>query len=109
MKFIFSVLLALSMLACGKADISQQCTMNGFGKGQCTFTNLGTSKGSVCGTVAVTENRYSLTTRTSVFCSGEVEPKSTVSVSFSNPFVSELCEAEGKTWDKVCDFTFEAM
>ena len=93
-----------------KADISQDCQMNGFGQGTCSFTNQGDGKGAVCGHVEVVRSENdSLMERSSVFCSGEVGTKSTTRVQFSIPSVKTLCDApEGEQWSDVCVFGFVA-
>ena len=111
MRFMFAVaFVSVLLAACGKAELSQDCTMNGFGQGRCSFTNKGDAKGSVCGHIVVTHNNGDGTEESSEFCSGEVENKSTKQVDFSVPAVRALCKTQGldKSWGDVCSFTFVA-
>src|SRR4051812_8993419 len=53
--FRFAAIATLGLLAvgCGKARVEETCTMNGFGQGECNFTNTGTAAGSLCGRIVV--------------------------------------------------------
>lgn len=91
----------------GTPNLSQECTMNGMGSGACSFTNLGDGTGATCGHIAVVGKAdFSEMAKTSVFCSGQLPPKTTSRVEFSVPDVQSACEAEGKAWSEVCSFTF---
>lgn len=91
----------------GEPKIEQSCRMNGFGKGECSFTNTGTGTGDVCGKIRVSRNGGG-SEESDLFCSGQVEKRSTKSVDFMVTGVSRLCDAPaGKDWRDVCSFTFD--
>ena len=83
--------------------ISEECVMNGFGEGNCTFTNTGKTTGAKCGGIAV-QGPGIVTSE--LFCSGQVPPMTTNKVEFSIPAVNELCDSSYKPWHEVCGFTF---
>lgn len=103
MQRILFAALILGVTGCGKANLTQDCTMNGFGQGSCSFTNKGDAKGAVCGHIEVSDGEKS--EESSDFCSGEVGKQSTSKVDFSVPGVRTLC-AGGGSWIENCDFTF---
>lgn len=109
-KNLFYSCLFLLLLPSCKAEISEDCTVNGFGSGTCSFTNRGDGSGTLCGTVEIIRGNPSdlkgddrLVT-SSVFCSGKVEPSSTTKVEFSVPGVSQLCDpgSSGQSWNEIC-------
>lgn len=63
----------------GEAQIDASCGINGFGAGNCTFTNTGDGSGSVCGVVVLTDHRGD-TIESGTICSGKLEPSSSKSV-----------------------------
>lgn len=83
--------------------IDQECVMNGFGQGNCSFTNTGKSSGSACGIIQV-YGPVSLSSGT--FCSGKVDPQSTVKVEFSIPQVNIACDDGYSKWSDICSFNF---
>ena len=97
------VLLTITLCSCGKADIKETCTMNGFGNGSCQFTNKGTASGTLCGKVVVSGAGTSAD-----FCSGLVEPQSTTTVTFAIPDVFRSCTPASSSgnWADRCDFGF---
>lgn len=112
--FTASFLLA-SLTACGDPNIEAECVMNGFGKGECSFTNTGDAPGAQCGRIYV-QRRYTSTSdpkrpdvTSSTFCSGEVAPSSTAKVEFNVPDVSTHCEPKHPTakWSSMCSFEFK--
>jgi len=107
------LLLSIVILGCGKSSIQKECTTNGIGEGQCSFTNLGTAKGSQCGRMSVGFKHISgmmKTAKSAIFCSGEVEPKSTNIIKFNIPNMKELCylDVPDWNWKEFCNVsTFE--
>ena len=102
------VLLSLGLTSCLGAKVSYSCTMNGLGEGECSFTNTGSFKGSVCGKIVVVKNENEgIREESGLFCSGEVPAKSTTKVSFSIPQVNGLCSELFKSWTDVCSFYFD--
>jgi hypothetical protein len=100
------------LAACTPPKIDSSCTMNGLGRGECSFTNTGGRSGAVCGKVDLSnasrekgdQDLYS-----AAFCSGDVGTKSTTSVSFLIPGVEDFCQRPGfagEKWSKNCDFAF---
>ena len=83
--------------------ITEDCVMNGFGQGNCTFTNTGKTSGAVCGVIRVMGPGM---VESSKFCSGQVEPQSTRKVEFHIPEVDQLCDNGFESWTEKCDFTF---
>jgi hypothetical protein len=111
--FTASILLA-NLTACGNPNIESECVMNGFGKGECSFTNTGDAPGAQCGRIYV-QRLYTSTSdpkrpdlASSTFCSGEVAPSSTARVEFTIPDVSTHCEPKHPTakWSSMCSFEF---
>jgi hypothetical protein len=113
-----AVLLALVMtvLGCGKPNITPECTMNGLGQGSCSFTNKGTAAGAVCGRIGVNDlwgsakSGAELSVEFSApFCSGEVAQMTTTKVDFSVPAMRTLCKSTNRgSWSDVCQFEFLA-
>lgn len=87
----------------GHADIVQDSTMNGWGRGTSTFTNRGSRAGSMCGHVYVTCGRGSRSSAS--FCSGTVAPNETKRVEFSVPGMDRI-GTYGRDWRDDCDFEF---
>jgi hypothetical protein len=83
--------------------VDEECTMNGYGKGSCNFTNIGKTAGAKCGHIQV--NGPGIAT-SAVFCSGQVAPMSTTKVDFNIPQVDELCDNGFESWTKKCSFAF---
>lgn len=83
--------------------VEDSCVMNGYGQGSCDFTNVGKTKGAVCGVIAVEGPG---TVQSNKFCSGQVEPLSTTKVEFNIPQVDKLCTDGFKDWRDVCQFDF---
>lgn len=105
--YLFGVATVFLAVGCGKPNVEQTCTMNGFGSGECSFTNTGTAAGSVCGKIIVQKKGDETeTSESSVFCSGEVGKQSTTKVEFKIPGVSTMCS--GGNWQNNCDFVFKA-
>ena len=86
--------------------IEDSCVMNGYGIGSCNFTNKGKSVGSVCGSIHVYGPTPPRSPVSEEFCSGQVEPQSTVKVEFNIPAVDKACEEGFKEWTEVCEFSF---
>ncbi len=80
--------------------------MNGFGNGDCSFTNTGRSAGSVCGVIEVS-SILGGKIRSNSFCSGNVQSRSTAKVEFSIPSVDSHCSGE-LPWNSMCSFDFVA-
>lgn len=92
-----------------KPIIEQECIMNGYGQGHCSFTNIGKSSGSVCGKIVVNhdDGRFKFSMNSSQFCSGPVENNSTNKIDFNIPSVSDSCKAtEYSSWNDICSFQF---
>jgi len=91
-------------------DVWPSCTMNGFGMGECTFTNQGFVPSRICGKIVVRQTIRDEATDTAAFCSGLVWPNSSVQVSFVVPGAQSLCATaydSGKHWGDVCSFGFK--
>ena len=83
--------------------IEASCTMNGYGKGECSFTNSGKSTGAKCGSITVNGPGV---VQSDKFCSGQVAPMSTEKVEFNIPAVDELCDNGFDDWRDKCEFSF---
>jgi len=79
------------------------CIMNGWGKGDCKFTNTGKTAGYQCGYISVQGPGVVYSEQ---FCSGSVQPYSTTKVEFDIPAVNELCDNGFESWTKKCEFSF---
>jgi hypothetical protein len=79
------------------------CIMNGYGKGNCKFTNTGKTAGAQCGYIEVEGPGV---VKSEQFCSGMVQSLTTNKVEFDIPPVNELCENGFESWTKKCEFTF---
>jgi hypothetical protein len=88
------------------------CTMNGFGAGECTFTNRGFVPQRMCGHVTVTESYGSSSADSPPLCTGFVWPKSSAQQSFVVSETRKMCSAKkdpfglASTWSEACSFTF---
>ncbi len=83
--------------------IEASCTMNGYGQGECNFTNSGKTAGAKCGTINVQGPGV---VQSDKFCSGMVQPMSTEKVDFKIPAVDELCDNGFEDWRDKCSFDF---
>ncbi len=83
--------------------IEASCTMNGYGQGECNFTNSGKTEGAKCGTINVQGPGV---VQSDKFCSGMVQPMSTEKVEFKIPAVDELCDNGFEDWRDKCSFDF---
>ena len=83
--------------------IEAACVMNGFGEGNCKFTNTGKTAGPQCGNIVVQGPGVA---KSEQFCSGLVQPYTTNKVEFSIPEVRELCSNGFEDWTKKCPFSF---
>ena len=104
MKTLITMLLLVTFLSgCGEANIESDCTSNGYGRVECSFQNLGTSKGSVCVTpyferVGAMENfkrsytGYKRIIAQGSVCSGLVEPNDVIERSKSLGFQVDDCD-----------------
>lgn len=115
MRLIVSLLSVCALLSlgggCGSPHLESNCTMNGLGAGECSFTNTGTASGSMCGRIAVARNDGRAGRASSAtFCSGEVAARSTTKVEFTIPEVRSLCATAGtgKKWGDVCTFALRS-
>jgi hypothetical protein len=79
------------------------CVMNGYGKGDCSFTNTGKTAGAQCGYISV-QGPGVVTSEQ--FCSGSVQPYSTTKVEFDIPAVNDLCDNGMESWTEKCKFDF---
>lgn len=128
-KSILILSVVIILAACGKpADIKSNCSSNGFGKVDCTFTNKGEGDGDVCEFVALTrigtpENYLTAKGKTVItsieICSGIVKSRDVVQRIFSGGFEvtpSEFCSYKvdgqsifGDSWGGSCIlYTFDA-
>jgi len=103
------VFMAYCFAGCKKdkkpAKIESHCTMNGYGRGSCSFTNKGQGEGATCIKIRVyQEAEMSKGLTSSTICSGKVGVKETVNKEFSIPGVNGLCAVSGVPWTKVCSF-----
>lgn len=83
--------------------IAESCVMNGYGKGECSFTNTGKTAGAVCGQIHVQGPGIAMS---DPFCSGQVAPMSTTKIDFNIPAVDELCDNGFESWTEKCSFDF---
>jgi len=79
------------------------CVMNGYGKGDCSFTNTGKTAGAQCGYISVQGPGVVTSDQ---FCSGSVQPYSTTKVEFDIPAVNDLCDNGMESWTDKCKFDF---
>lgn len=100
------LMVGASTLGVYQPKISQECTMNGFGSGDCRFTNTGQRSGSACGHIVVDRNIGAASESSAIFCSGDVAQSSTTSVPFVVIGVNKMCAATEKPWTEVCSFRF---
>jgi len=104
-KLIALVLLATPVLGgwtlFGSPKIDVTCELYGTGAGSCTFTNSGDGAGTECGKIVVTNPRNKETMPSQLYCSGKLEPSSSVSINVSAPtnFWSE-CRGCSWSWEK---------
>lgn len=85
------------------------CPMNGFGSGECTFTNRGIVPDRVCGKVTVKRTMNGETASTPTICSGWLLPSSSVQISFVLPDTRSVCATpyySHQEWSDVCKFGF---
>ena len=83
--------------------VEASCVMNGYGKGDCSFTNTGKTPGAKCGNIHVDGPG---TVFSDKFCSGQVQPQSTTKVEFNIPAVDKLCDNGFGPWTDKCNFSF---
>jgi hypothetical protein len=83
--------------------VEESCVMNGYGKGECNFTNTGKTTGAKCGSIRVDGPGV---VNSEKFCSGQVAPMSTEKVEFNIPAVDELCDNGFDDWRDKCEFNF---
>ena len=83
--------------------IEASCLMDGYGKGECSFTNSGKTAGAKCGVINVQGPGV---VQSDKFCSGMVQPMSTEKVEFKIPAVDELCDNGFEDWRDKCGFDF---
>ena len=96
---------AAALAYANRPILDKDCTMNGYGAGSCSFTNTGKTAGAMCGRIVVYGPGIHAGGK---FCSGMVQPMSTVKVDFSEPAVDKLCDPDyGQKWTDVCSFSFE--
>lgn len=110
---IVTVIVVLVVMATGslfavefttaKSKVSADCTMNGFGQGECSFTNTGFFSSSVCGRIEVYSKLTHSTVRSSLFCSGSVGGNSTTEVKFSVVDVPKACNPPPKSYQEILD------
>jgi hypothetical protein len=98
--------LAFSLNACGKPNISNECSMNGFGNGECSFSNRGTAEGAVTITVTV-RNHQTGGTVSAKLDSGLVGKGDVRERKLVVPGVHDLCKpaSHDNSWTDVCSFT----
>jgi len=98
------VIACLAFLLRGKPDIAATCTMNGYGQGQCSFTNRG-SVGSLCGymTGKCDAGGFAMS---ETICSGKIEENETKIVKFTSPNFGKMYNkySRGQDWRDVCGF-----
>ena len=83
--------------------VDSSCVMNGYGKGDCSFTNTGKTAGAQCGNIHVEGPGAVFSDK---FCSGQVQPQSTTKVDFNIPAVNDLCDNGFNPWTDKCSFSF---
>lgn len=88
-------------------NLSSDCSVNGFGFGTCSFTNKGVLDASVCGSVVVRNLRSGKSARSSEFCSGVIERRTTKSVDFRVDIRSHCDGDPGERSDNICSLNFE--
>ena len=100
-----AVLLAVILVVAltGGAEITENCTIDRWGKGNCEFTNKG-SPGAVCGhIVAVCKDGEAA--ESSLICSGEVKTNETVDKPFKFPDYFDINRRYRRPLDS-CPFMF---
>jgi hypothetical protein len=107
------------------AVIEQSSIMNGRGEGTSTFTNVDTKEGNLCGYIIVAQKNPSYPENSpeeyigsremsGTFCSGLIQPKSTVKIEFTIPKVKDIClerrfaKYGWSEWMDACDLYFHA-
>lgn len=108
---IFSLFVILSLMPFlmgfslfGKPEINVSCSINGYGSGECTFTNTGNASGKVCGKVKLvnTVSYWKKPIYSETICSGKVEESSSVAVSVHLSGASDLCD-----YSSSCSYAWE--
>lgn len=94
-------------------ELKINCTMNGFGSGECSFTNVNNYLSSAaCIKIELYRVNVGLVSSSSAICSGEVGRMETKTVSFSLPDVSEKCTPDynsNQSWADICNFTVAGL
>ncbi len=90
------------------ASIGYSSTMNGHGIGDLTFTNTGDKPGALCGRIVIDGPKDAIELG-AIRCSGEVAPQTTVTRTFTELGVSDMCEPKigQKSWQDNCSFYFD--
>jgi hypothetical protein len=84
--------------------IEPDCSMDGYGRGTCVFTNSGKRTSRSCGTIVATCEGASLGVKLSpTFCSGDVQVGDSVSIDFSVPEFDRITPNRGD-WRDSCGF-----
>ena len=107
-------LFSIILVGCGEAQIVAECTMNGFGHGQCSFSNVGTARGAGCGKGVAYRIQGEpanwddgMIIYGPILCTGDLTPSSTTQQVFSIPQTSLLCIDHNRdVWTHNCEFQY---
>jgi len=111
MKRLFVLMVGILLLGCGEPDIEVSCHTNGFGQGECVFTNKGTAEGTKEVTVKVENRRtgksVSTTVHSGIVPKGDVRERKVTLVG-----LSDVCDVNSGlggskynlSWTDVCYF-----
>lgn len=99
----------------GDAKIKTTCSIKGSGSGKCTFTNTGNASGKVCGKVSmnIIDSRFKRKESdpdkiySTEYCSGKVEPSSSVQIDVDIPGISDFCYYSPSSTDSNCAYSWE--
>ncbi len=111
-KKSFAIGIPLVLLLCGllfyamsnKAEpLEPHCTMNGNGRGTCTFSNTGSRANGSCGHVTAWCSRITNSRSSTTMCSGQVAPRDSKQMDFSIPSFDRMTPDRGD-WRDACSF-----
>jgi hypothetical protein len=83
------------------AQITHNCSINGYGQGECEFTNTGVSPGSLC-VVTKIVNSKGESASSRMICSGRVWPDTFVARKVDIYVPRKHCDGYGTDWRTEC-------
>jgi len=101
-RLIMTLALAAMAMGCGNADIKEDCTVNGYGAGKCSFSNTGDAEGSKCISIDVFRYEDFQSAGAVTVCSGVVAPMSTKDATFQLVGLDDMCKNDDGKWFDVC-------